>query len=144
MGIEFRQMMESRGMIVSWYAYPNRTLCATLEEMRKLIKLSPDGYSYGINTLLSLVEEAQTYANRMESAMEDWDDVREGHKEKHKLKEQLKQLNKGIKHLEDKKAECCTVCVAPLEEDKCVPDCHCPECVHSVIRYEDDNKDGKE
>lgn len=132
-------------MSMSWYTYPNRTLCDTLEEMRKLIKLEKATFEpNGQNTLLSLVEEAQTYANRMESAMEDWSDVREGHEKKHKLKKEIKELEFAIGMFKCKKEidednrkrkrcpddfpecidECGCECIEELYNEDCECDCH--------------------
>lgn len=80
-------------MDLDWYTYPNRTLCDTLEEMRKqLNNMQKRDESAPLHTVRSLVDEAQTYANRMESSMEDWSDVRNGHEKKKKLKKELKEM----------------------------------------------------
>lgn len=76
----------------NWYSYPNRTLCSVLEEMRQALK------NKHLRHLPGLIEEAQTYANRMEAALEDWRDVRIYTERKGKLK-------KKIKDLEDKVGE---------------------------------------
>lgn len=83
-----------------WFCYPNRTLCDTLEEMRQIMKLSDEN-----TTLRTLVEEAQTYANRMECAMSDWKDVREAHAKKKELKEEIAELKKELKDLEKRKGK---------------------------------------
>lgn len=69
---------------------PNRTCCDVLEEMRKCLKTMNFSYLEG------LIEEAQTMANRMESALWDQADYR------HKMKE-LKEAKEEIKELEAKK-----------------------------------------
>ncbi len=74
-----------------WYTYPNRLLCSVLEELR-VIADNLDGVR-AKRHMLSLVEEAQTLANRMESGLEDWSDIREGWSKRKELKEEIKQLN---------------------------------------------------
>jgi predicted RNase H-like nuclease (RuvC/YqgF family) len=82
----------------------NRTLCDTLSEMRKCHEARHYGY------LVGLIEEAQTYANRMEAALMDKHDIERMHEsikelkveikelrvEKHKLEEQINQLKKEV------------------------------------------------
>ena len=70
--------------------YPNRTICSVLIEMRKCDETK--NYSY----LLSLIEEVQSMANRMEAALEDQHDVKYS-------RAVLKELNKEISKLEKKK-----------------------------------------
>jgi predicted nucleic acid-binding Zn-ribbon protein len=75
-------MKDSRDLKV--HVFTNRTMCEVLEEIRKLDKVK--NYS----GLLGLVEEIQSMANRMESALHDQKDVV-------KLKEGLKELKKEYK-----------------------------------------------
>ncbi len=61
----------------------NRTLCSVLEEMRVCYK------TRNFSPLMGLIEEAQTYANRMEGKLSDVHDY-EGMKKRYKaLKEKL-------------------------------------------------------
>lgn len=73
------------------YYYPNRTLCAVLEAMRKAHETH--NYSY----LPSLIEEAQVYADRMEAALYDKKDFYSLQEEISKLKKQKKELENSIK-----------------------------------------------
>lgn len=66
----------------------NRTLCAVLEEMRKAYETC--NFSY----LPGLIEEVQTYANRMEAKLEDVRDYEN-------IKKKYKDLLKKKKELED-------------------------------------------
>lgn len=78
-----------------WYSYPNRTLCECLDELRALLKRSQED-KYARNTLLSLVEEIQVYANRMEASMSDAKDVRRLHAKKKKLEKKIKALEEKL------------------------------------------------
>ena len=69
---------------------PERFICTVLNEMRELDKTK--NYS----CLLSLIEEVQILANRMEAGLERFRSIKEA--EKH-----IKQLKKEIKELEEKK-----------------------------------------
>ena len=88
---------------MSWYSYPNRTLCQVLDELRKYT--TKVGNTWGTaNTayLVSCLEEIQTYANRMESALEDWSDIRHLQKECSKLRKQKKKLAEQVEKLEQR------------------------------------------
>jgi len=67
--------------------YLNRTLCDVLEEMRKATTTLNFGH------LAGLIEEAQTFSNRMEAALADRQDEKQMH-------EKLKALNNEVKTLE--------------------------------------------
>lgn len=67
----------------------SRTICSVLEEMRSCYK------NRNYSNLLSLIDEAQCYANRMESSLGDQKDLKDLHK---KIKEKVDELQK----LEDK------------------------------------------
>lgn len=71
----------------------NRVLCTVLDEMRKLD--STKNYS----SLLSLIEEAQSMGNRMESALYDKKDLNRAREEVKKLKEEIKLLEEEKKNL---------------------------------------------
>lgn len=83
----------------SFYSFPNRTLCGVLDEMRKCNETR--NYAY----LLSLIEEAQHYGNRMESALHDKSDIREWSTKRHELKEEIKQLRTERKGLQDERQQ---------------------------------------
>jgi 5-bromo-4-chloroindolyl phosphate hydrolysis protein len=68
----------------------NRTLCDVLNEMRKCHKTR----NYSI--LLSLIEEAQSMGNRMESGLHDISDLREIREELSDARKNLKELQKSI------------------------------------------------
>jgi hypothetical protein len=71
---------------------PNRTICSVFEEMRKLNK------ARNYSSLLGLIEEAQSMANRMESALYDRHDLK-------RAREEYKEIRKEIEKLEEKKRE---------------------------------------
>lgn len=71
-----------------FYSFPNRTLCDVLEEMRKADKTR--NYAY----MSSLIEEAQTLGNRMESALSDKRDMREWSELRNDMKHEIKALQK--------------------------------------------------
>lgn len=77
-----------------FYSFPNRTLCDVLSEMRKCDKTR--NYAY----LLSLIEECQHYANRMEAALGDKKDIREWSDMRSKLKEEIKELRNERRQLQ--------------------------------------------
>jgi hypothetical protein len=65
----------------------NRTLCGVLEEMRKCYE------TRNFAPLLGLIEEAQTYGNRMEAKLSDthrYEQLKERHK---KLKAEVESMN---------------------------------------------------
>ena len=81
---------------------PNRTICSVLEEMRECLKTN--NFSY----LPGLIEEAQSLANRMESALWDQKDYKHMQKNFRKLKLQIKQLEEIVEVKEE---------IAKLEKD---------------------------
>ena len=78
------------------YLPPDRTMCDVLAEMRTCVKTN--NFSY----LKGLIEEAQSYANRMESALQSIDTSWELRKIKG-LKDKKKKLKAQILKLEKKK-----------------------------------------
>jgi hypothetical protein len=83
---------------MSYWAGPNRYLCSVLEEMRNHLKnISVFNLFKYRRSMAMLIEEAQTLANRMESGLSDWSDIRRAH-------EKIKNLKKEIKKLEAKKS----------------------------------------
>lgn len=73
--------------------YPNRTLCAVLDEMRKLNE------TRNYAPLLSLIEEAQVMGNRMEAGLSDIKDHKSLLEDISKLKKELKALRKEKKEI---------------------------------------------
>lgn len=71
----------------------DRTMCSVLEEMRACCRTG--NYSY----LPSLIEEAQSYANRMESALYKNSDWKWSKKEKKKIDKQIKRKRKELEKL---------------------------------------------
>jgi hypothetical protein len=74
---------------------PNRYLCDVLGEMRECVKTL--NFSY----LLGLIEEAQTFANRMESKLYEIKDFERLHEEIKDLKKKRKNLEKKVVALEE-------------------------------------------
>ena len=68
----------------------NRYLCDVFEEMRTTTK------TMNFSILLSLIEEAQTMANRMEMRLEDQKDYERLKTDIREKKEELKKLNKKL------------------------------------------------
>jgi hypothetical protein len=83
--------------------FPNRTLCGVLENKRAMIKRAlevkklPNEVAEVLRTLYIAVEEAQFYADRMESALQDRKDYYEWKEKRSRLKRELKELNRKIK-----------------------------------------------
>jgi len=76
-------------------AFPHRTICDTLEEMRDITKKS-NFYNYkkNVHILSSLIEECQVYANRMEAGLSYGHDIV-------KLHDKRKQLLKEVENLKE-------------------------------------------
>ena len=71
-----------------WSYGPNRYICDVLGEMRKMHE------TRNYAGLLSLIEEAQTLANRMEAALHDHGDYESMLERKAELKQELKEMQK--------------------------------------------------
>jgi uncharacterized protein Yka (UPF0111/DUF47 family) len=83
----------TRRLNMSWWSGPNRYLCSVLDEMRKHVeKVSVFNLFQYKRSMAMLIEEAQTLANRMETGLSDWSDVRRAHKEIKELKAEIKLL----------------------------------------------------
>ena len=74
---------------------PNRLLCTVLDEMRECVKTL--NFSY----LSSLIEEAQSLGNRMESHLFEIKDFERLHKEIKDLKKKKKNLRKKVEETSD-------------------------------------------
>ncbi len=77
--------------------YPNRTICDVLEAMRDCYKTRNFSYLEG------LIEEAQLFGNRMESALSDVSDIKRLHGEREKLNKQVDKLRNKKEALSEKK-----------------------------------------
>ena len=75
---------------------PNRTICSVLDEMRTLIKSDPFPYKSQSDHMRSLIEEAQTMANRMEAGLNDLKDAEELREEKKKLIKKIRDMEKKL------------------------------------------------
>lgn len=82
--------MQSNEFEMAWFSSPNRYLCLVLDEMREAVKCLEGTQT--ARHLSGLIEEAQTYGNRMEAALSDWSDVRSGTNKKKQLKEEIRKL----------------------------------------------------
>ena len=82
-----------------WYSGPNRYICSVFEEIRLTLKCEQ---YINKNLLISLIEEAQVYANRMEATLDDWSDIRRGHEVRKELGEEIKKLEQQKEDLEKK------------------------------------------
>jgi hypothetical protein len=72
----------------------DRAMCSVLDEMRSCCKTG--NYSY----LPSLIEEAQSYANRMEAALHRNNDWKWRKKDRKAMEKQVKQKQKELERLE--------------------------------------------
>ena len=76
--------------------YPNRTMCAVLDEIRNMHK------TRNFSGLLGAVEELQSMGNRMEAALEDGRDAKDMLERIKQLKTQIRKLEKKRDALEEK------------------------------------------
>ncbi len=76
------------------HCYPNRTVCEVLDELRKCNETR--NYAY----MLSLVEEVQSLANKMEASLSDKGDVKSWTEERAKLKKEIRELEEKKKALQ--------------------------------------------
>ena len=75
---------------------PNRYICSVLEEMRTCTE------TLNFSILLSLIEEVQTLANRMEAKLYD---IRDHEDLLNDIKDKKKELKILVKELKEKKEE---------------------------------------
>ena len=81
---------------MSYFYYGlNRTMCDVLKEMRTCDETK--NYAY----LISLIEEAQSMANRMEAGLGDQTDFKNMLEEKAEIKKEIKKLKAEKKELKD-------------------------------------------
>jgi len=86
---------------MSWYSFPNRTMCDVLAEMRKILNLLNASRCDSQKViLLSMVEEIQVYGNRMEAGLSDQSDARDLHDKRKELKNTVNKLEDQVKDLE--------------------------------------------
>ncbi len=79
-----------QNMPVENIGYVHRTLCSVLTEMRETHRWG--NYSY----LGGLIEEAQTYGNRMEAQLEDTAVYKDMKKDYKKMKKKHKKMKKEV------------------------------------------------
>ncbi len=77
--------MMSKDDVVENIGYTNRYICTVFEEMRTC--LETNNFSY----LAGLIEEAQTYANRMESKLGDMKEYRQMKKRYAEMKKEIEE-----------------------------------------------------
>lgn len=97
----FDDTIEDGGYIPS---HPPRYLCDCLDEMRKILQNSESLCSYKSRKriLLSLTEEIQVYANRMEAGLTYTENLETLHKMRKKLIDEVKGLKREKKELSKK------------------------------------------
>lgn len=77
-------------------SFPHRTYCDTLTEMRAvLVAMSPFNVEQSRAVLKTLIEECQTYGNRMEAGLHYSKDLEFLHNERKHLKKALKEDTDG-------------------------------------------------
>jgi hypothetical protein len=76
-------------------AFPNRTACTVLDEMRKSYETRNFCY------LLGLIEELQTMVSRMEASLYDKSDVKDYAKQRSELWKELESLREERNKLND-------------------------------------------
>jgi len=85
---------------MSYYsAYPHRTICDVIEELRKCYE------TRNFSSALGLAEEIQSMGNRMEAALSDKADVESWTKKRKEMSKEMKKLNEEIEILEEKKTK---------------------------------------
>ena len=77
----------------------NRTFCDTLQEMRDYINTLGKLTDNQRNHIMSLIEENQTYGNRMEAAIYDYKDVIRKYKTLKKLEARIRRRKSDLKKL---------------------------------------------
>lgn len=86
-----------------YYNGPNRYICSVLEEMRDKLKvLDADNLQIYKSIAIMQIEEVQTLANVMESALSDAKDLRKLKVERRKLKLQVGKLQAKVDILKEK------------------------------------------
>lgn len=78
------------------YFGTNRYVCSVLEEMRTCHE------TRNYSMMLSLIEEVQVLANRMEAALSDQKDIKEMQEYRQELKDEIRKLEKKVDELENK------------------------------------------
>lgn len=81
---------------------PSRTICSVMDEMRVYLKLVVKDKKHH-DHLLSLVEESQTLANRMEAAIWDQHTIKSLQDERQRLKKEINDLEQKIASLKVKR-----------------------------------------
>jgi len=83
-------------MMHNWYGL-NRTICNVFAEMRECYR------TYNFSVLLSLIEEAQVMANRMEQGLADLKDLESIHADLSQLRREIAKLQTEKQLLEPEK-----------------------------------------
>lgn len=84
-------------------SFPHRTYCDTLHEMREIVdNLNFLTASKSKYILKSLIEECQTYGNRMEAALAYGHNIDRLHEERKELEEKVKELRKEVPEKQEK------------------------------------------
>jgi len=73
--------------------YPNRTMCAVLDEMRACFK------THNYTPIPGLIEEIQSMGNKMEASLSDKDDVKSWSEQRSKLKQEINKLEQKVEKL---------------------------------------------
>ena len=76
-------------------SWPARTICAVLDDMRNCYK------SYNFGAILSLIEECQMLANRMEASLETEHTYEQRREKLRKVEQKLKKLKKELPDNDD-------------------------------------------
>lgn len=72
-------------------SFPHRTYCDSLAEARKILKLMNSfNLENSKHQLISLLEECQTYGDRMEAGLHYTRDINELHNRRSKLNKEIK------------------------------------------------------
>lgn len=87
---------------MDWFGGPNRYVCSVLDEMRKILgTLTPVTTERYKVMQATLIEEAQTLVNRMESGLSDWSDIRSLQEKMAKLKKEYRALKAKVDNLKE-------------------------------------------
>lgn len=85
--------------------YPHRTYCDALAEIREIVsKLSIFNFHKSKDVLALLVEEMQTYGNRMESGLSYSHNIDKLHKKRKELQIEVDTLNKALGKKESRRS----------------------------------------
>ena len=83
---------------------PNRYVCSALEELRTVLDLQAQRFDIPVRAqahALSLLEEIQTYVNRMEASLGDRWDMKRMQEERSELSKERRALRAEVKALRE-------------------------------------------